>query len=213
MELFGPAGPSQGLLRTKTSTHFSFAPDGKHGHSLRMPEKMIVCVAVVGHQVHPHSISPLWSPYLLVLLVHPIINLMIDVVFDRTTRFTYRASPRPTTPSSSTTSSTALSTSSTSEVIEYSDLVHDPYGSASRFSRKIVENLKKSEPFDWKEWFLDFKNVNWFNLNNLCFTVNNPKKSGSPLNETFLGLLYPTENYKVWVSLWVVDSFWCTFKT
>ncbi|XP_073106294.1 uncharacterized protein [Elaeis guineensis] len=28
--------------------------------------------------------------------------------------------------------------------------------------------------------------------------VNNPKKSGSTLNETFLGLLYPTENYKVY---------------
>ncbi|GFY89800.1 SNARE-like superfamily protein [Actinidia rufa] len=27
--------------------------------------------------------------------------------------------------------------------------------------------------------------------------VNNPKKSGPTLNETFLGLLYPTENYKV----------------
>ncbi|XP_071700656.1 uncharacterized protein [Rutidosis leptorrhynchoides] len=28
--------------------------------------------------------------------------------------------------------------------------------------------------------------------------VNNPKKSGMMLNETFLGLLYPTENYKVY---------------
>ncbi|XP_037492301.1 trafficking protein particle complex subunit 2-like protein isoform X1 [Jatropha curcas] len=28
--------------------------------------------------------------------------------------------------------------------------------------------------------------------------VNNPKKSGPTLNETFLGLLYPTENYKVY---------------
>ncbi|KAL8240290.1 hypothetical protein R6Q59_013645 [Mikania micrantha] len=28
--------------------------------------------------------------------------------------------------------------------------------------------------------------------------VNNPKKSGPMLNETFLGLLYPTENYKVY---------------
>ncbi|KAG6763006.1 hypothetical protein POTOM_033534 [Populus tomentosa] len=28
--------------------------------------------------------------------------------------------------------------------------------------------------------------------------VNNPKKSGLTLNETFLGLLYPTENYKVY---------------
>ncbi|KAL3722722.1 hypothetical protein ACJRO7_035004 [Eucalyptus globulus] len=28
--------------------------------------------------------------------------------------------------------------------------------------------------------------------------VNNPKKSGPLLNETFLGLLYPTENYKVY---------------
>ncbi|MBA0799293.1 hypothetical protein Gohar_009819, partial [Gossypium harknessii] len=27
---------------------------------------------------------------------------------------------------------------------------------------------------------------------------NNPKKSGPTLNETFLGLLYPTENYKVY---------------
>lgn len=27
--------------------------------------------------------------------------------------------------------------------------------------------------------------------------VNNPKKSGLTLNETFLGLLYPAENYKV----------------
>ena len=27
--------------------------------------------------------------------------------------------------------------------------------------------------------------------------VNNPRKSGPTLNETFLGLLYPTENYKV----------------
>lgn len=104
---------------------------------------MIVCVAVVGQQVHSPSISPLWSPYLLVL-VHPIINLTINVVFDRTTRFTYRASPRPTTPSSSTTSFTALSTSSTSEVIENSDLLHDPFGSASRFSRKIVENLRRN---------------------------------------------------------------------
>ncbi|KAJ7974550.1 Trafficking protein particle complex subunit 2-like protein [Quillaja saponaria] len=29
-------------------------------------------------------------------------------------------------------------------------------------------------------------------------TVNNPKKSGPLLNEAFLGLLYPTENYKVY---------------
>ncbi|KAL6963690.1 hypothetical protein U1Q18_034696 [Sarracenia purpurea var. burkii] len=29
-------------------------------------------------------------------------------------------------------------------------------------------------------------------------TVNNPKKSGPTLNETFLGLLYPAENYKVY---------------
>lgn len=29
------------------------------------------------------------------------------------------------------------------------------------------------------------------------FAVNNPKKAGPTLNETFLGLLYPTENYKV----------------
>ncbi|KAJ4788359.1 Trafficking protein particle complex subunit 2-like protein [Rhynchospora pubera] len=28
--------------------------------------------------------------------------------------------------------------------------------------------------------------------------VNNPKRSASTLNETFLGLLYPTENYKVY---------------
>ncbi|KAL6963689.1 hypothetical protein U1Q18_034696 [Sarracenia purpurea var. burkii] len=28
--------------------------------------------------------------------------------------------------------------------------------------------------------------------------VNNPKKSGPTLNETFLGLLYPAENYKVY---------------
>ncbi|KAH7518396.1 hypothetical protein FEM48_Zijuj09G0167200 [Ziziphus jujuba var. spinosa] len=28
--------------------------------------------------------------------------------------------------------------------------------------------------------------------------LNNPKKSGPTLNETFLGLLYPTENYKVY---------------
>ncbi|CAD5190759.1 unnamed protein product, partial [Musa acuminata subsp. malaccensis] len=28
--------------------------------------------------------------------------------------------------------------------------------------------------------------------------VNNPKKSGPTLNETFLGMLYPTENYKVY---------------
>ncbi|KAJ6797380.1 trafficking protein particle complex subunit 2-like protein [Iris pallida] len=28
--------------------------------------------------------------------------------------------------------------------------------------------------------------------------VNNPKRSGPTLNETFLGLLYPTENYKVY---------------
>ncbi|KAG0477815.1 hypothetical protein HPP92_012534 [Vanilla planifolia] len=28
--------------------------------------------------------------------------------------------------------------------------------------------------------------------------VNNPKKSGPTLNETYLGLLYPTENYKVY---------------
>ncbi|PON45073.1 Trafficking protein particle complex subunit [Parasponia andersonii] len=28
--------------------------------------------------------------------------------------------------------------------------------------------------------------------------VNNPKKTGPTLNETFLGLLYPTENYKVY---------------
>ncbi|KAH0978038.1 hypothetical protein GBA52_027757 [Prunus armeniaca] len=28
--------------------------------------------------------------------------------------------------------------------------------------------------------------------------VNNPKKAGPTLNETFLGLLYPTENYKVY---------------
>ncbi|KAL4193995.1 hypothetical protein AMTRI_Chr05g66560 [Amborella trichopoda] len=28
--------------------------------------------------------------------------------------------------------------------------------------------------------------------------VNNPKKTGSTMNETFLGLLYPTENYKVY---------------
>jgi hypothetical protein len=28
--------------------------------------------------------------------------------------------------------------------------------------------------------------------------VNNPKKIGSTLNETYLGLLYPSENYKVY---------------
>ncbi|KAK1296557.1 hypothetical protein QJS10_CPB15g00390 [Acorus calamus] len=28
--------------------------------------------------------------------------------------------------------------------------------------------------------------------------VNNPKKTGPTLNETFLGLLYPSENYKVY---------------
>ncbi|XP_051135761.1 uncharacterized protein LOC127254601 [Andrographis paniculata] len=28
--------------------------------------------------------------------------------------------------------------------------------------------------------------------------MNNPRKIGSALNETFLGLLYPTENYKVY---------------
>ncbi|XWS62627.1 hypothetical protein CRYUN_Cryun06bG0027300 [Craigia yunnanensis] len=28
--------------------------------------------------------------------------------------------------------------------------------------------------------------------------VNNPKKSGPTLNETFLGVLFPTENYKVY---------------
>ncbi|KAL6561030.1 hypothetical protein OROGR_003820 [Orobanche gracilis] len=28
--------------------------------------------------------------------------------------------------------------------------------------------------------------------------VNNPKKSGPTINEAFLGLLYPTENYKVY---------------
>ncbi|XP_073039550.1 uncharacterized protein, partial [Primulina eburnea] len=28
--------------------------------------------------------------------------------------------------------------------------------------------------------------------------VNNPKKAAPTLNETFLGLLYPTENYKVY---------------
>lgn len=34
-----------------------------------------------------------------------------------------------------------------------------------------------------------------------CFilAVNNPKKSGPMLNEAFLGLLYPTDNYRVWV--------------
>ncbi|KAK4340484.1 hypothetical protein RND71_041946 [Anisodus tanguticus] len=32
----------------------------------------------------------------------------------------------------------------------------------------------------------------------LSITVNNPKKSSPTLNETFLGLLYPTENYKVY---------------
>ncbi|XP_075521019.1 uncharacterized protein LOC142554215 isoform X2 [Primulina tabacum] len=30
------------------------------------------------------------------------------------------------------------------------------------------------------------------------FSVNNPKKAAPTLNETFLGLLYPTENYKVY---------------
>lgn len=34
----------------------------------------------------------------------------------------------------------------------------------------------------------------------ILLTVNNPKRSAPTLNETFLGLLYPTENYKVWVS-------------
>eukprot|EP00257_Ricinus_communis_P017583 XP_015576054.1 trafficking protein particle complex subunit 2-like protein [Ricinus communis] len=32
----------------------------------------------------------------------------------------------------------------------------------------------------------------------IWISVNNPKKSGPTLNETFLGLLYPTENYKVY---------------
>ncbi|KAF6138843.1 hypothetical protein GIB67_018574 [Kingdonia uniflora] len=32
----------------------------------------------------------------------------------------------------------------------------------------------------------------------LYYPVNNPKKIGPTLNETFLGLLYPTENYKVY---------------
>lgn len=32
---------------------------------------------------------------------------------------------------------------------------------------------------------------------NLFSSVNNPKKSGTTLNEAFLGLLYPTVNYKV----------------
>jgi hypothetical protein len=31
----------------------------------------------------------------------------------------------------------------------------------------------------------------------VLLTVNNPKRSAPTLNETFLGLLYPTENYKV----------------
>jgi hypothetical protein len=44
----------------------------------------------------------------------------------------------------------------------------------------------------------------WFYWNLMkcaCLAVNNPKKSGPMLNETFLGLLYPIENYKVWVHL------------
>lgn len=31
----------------------------------------------------------------------------------------------------------------------------------------------------------------------VLLAVNNPKKSGTMLNETFLGLLYPTDNYRV----------------
>ncbi|KAK9129405.1 hypothetical protein Sjap_009892 [Stephania japonica] len=31
-----------------------------------------------------------------------------------------------------------------------------------------------------------------------AYEINNPKKTGSTLNETFLGLLYPTESYKVY---------------
>ncbi|XP_021713755.1 trafficking protein particle complex subunit 2-like protein [Chenopodium quinoa] len=35
-------------------------------------------------------------------------------------------------------------------------------------------------------------------LDSIDERVNNPKKSGPVLNESFLGLLYPTENYKVY---------------
>ncbi|KAG5526822.1 hypothetical protein RHGRI_032929 [Rhododendron griersonianum] len=43
-------------------------------------------------------------------------------------------------------------------------------------------------------WFFSFV----YQLILFVITVNNPKKSGPTLNETFLGLLYPTENYKVY---------------
>jgi hypothetical protein len=70
----------------------------------------------------------------------------------------------------------------------------------------------------------------WFYWNLMkcaCFAVNNPKKSGPMLNETFLGLLYPIENYKVWVHLlsvwkilfdlylmewWKIDEFHFLFR-
>lgn len=67
--------------------------------------------------------------------------------------------------------------------------------------------------FNSSELGLHYQNQNWpiwmFNLwiyiglyvCDFVFVVNNPKKSGPTLNETFLGLLYPTENYKVWVLL------------
>lgn len=45
--------------------------------------------------------------------------------------------------------------------------------------------------------FLQFKYQTAVYDDSHIVAVNNPKKSGPTLNETFLGMLYPTENYKV----------------
>lgn len=45
----------------------------------------------------------------------------------------------------------------------------------------------------WPQWWLSYCILS-------CLAVSNPKKTGTTMNETFLGLLYPTEDYKVWVS-------------
>ncbi|GER55231.1 trafficking protein particle complex subunit 2-like protein, partial [Striga asiatica] len=53
-------------------------------------------------------------------------------------------------------------------------------------SLDVVE--ERATPDIMAEWVFSF----------VFISVNNPKKSGPTINEAFLGLLYPTENYKVY---------------
>lgn len=118
---------------------------------------------------------------------------------NRTTRFAFRASRKLTMPLSSTTLSTAPSMSLMSEVLTLS---FDFYNiDSSHFLSIHLCHLTDSK-------FVDFFCLLSAFLHELVissllfffpftFAVNNPKKSGTTLNEAFLGLLYPTLNYKV----------------